>query len=162
MVVFAQSEELAFAQVPLASPLAGSSVALAAPVSGWEKGHRILISGDAGSEAATVEQVSDDGLTIFLQVALENSYDPATVRLYGNVAAATQGETRQEVLGSGDASQANQQFTLKQSPLTYVSSTAPAGADSTLSVRVNGLRWHETPTLYGHGPARTDLRDPHR
>ena len=41
--------------------------------------------------------------------------------LYGNVVRATHGETRFEVLGSGDAGKAFQAFTLKQPPLTWVS-----------------------------------------
>jgi predicted phage baseplate assembly protein len=91
-------------------------------------------------------------LTLTLHDGLTNQYDPATVTIYGNVAAATHGETKQEVLGSGDASQAYQQFTLKQLPLTYIASTAPSGGDSTLQVRVNDLLWHEVPAFYDHGP----------
>ena len=54
-----------------------------------------------------------------------------------------------EILGSGDASQRYQQFTLSQSPLTYVSAATASGAASTLELRVNDLLWHEEPTLFG-------------
>ena len=164
VAVFAQSEELEFAEIPLSDPIKGSTIALAQTTEGLEKGHKIIVSGkepSAGendpplSETVVIEQisVSADGLTIItLQDGLKNQYDPATVTIYANVASATHGETKQEVLGSGDASQSYQQFTLKQLPLTYISSTAPSGADSTLQVRVNDLLWHEVPTFYGHGP----------
>jgi predicted phage baseplate assembly protein len=65
---------------------------------------------------------------------------------------ATHGETRQETLGNGDGSQAFQQFTLKQPPLTFVSASNPSGVDSTLEVFVNNVQWHEADTLAGHGP----------
>jgi predicted phage baseplate assembly protein len=73
----------------------------------------------------------------------------APVTIYGNVARATHGETKTEVLGSGNASQTYQHFTLRQSPLTYVTADTPSGAESTLQVRVNDILWHEVPTLYG-------------
>ncbi len=85
--------------------------------------------------------------------ALQNVYDRATVTISGNVALATHGETvKDEVLGSGNAGQAYQRFTLRQSPLTYTSADGPSGGESTLEVRVNDLRWAEVSTLFGHGP----------
>jgi hypothetical protein len=76
-------------------------------------------------------------------------YKRAALKIYGNVVKATHGETRRETLGSGDASKALQQFTLKQPPLTYVSATTTEGIASTLQVRVNDVQWHETDTLAG-------------
>lgn len=67
--------------------------------------------------------------------------------IYANVAKATHGETRTETLGSGDAAQPLQSFTLKQPPLTYVSAQTPSGVASTLEVRVNDVLWREAPTL---------------
>ena len=58
----------------------------------------------------------------------------------------------QETLGGGDATQAFQRFTLRQPPLTYVSSSNPSGAQSTLEVRVNDILWSEVPDFFGHGP----------
>src|SRR5262249_48557978 len=82
---------------------------------------------------------------------LQHVYERVTVTIYANVAPATHGETKQEVLGSGDASQAFQQFTLKQTPLTFVSAPTASGATSTLAVRVNDIVWDEVPSLYGQG-----------
>ena len=90
--------------------------------------------------------------TIVLAERLAYCYKRETVTIYGNVAHATHGETREEVLGSGDGAKAMQSFALRQSPLTYVSAATPSGVESTLTVRVNGVRWHETDTLAGLGP----------
>ncbi|MCP3137402.1 putative baseplate assembly protein [Pyxidicoccus xibeiensis] len=79
-------------------------------------------------------------------------YDRATTVLQGNVAVATHGETAREVLGSGDGSQPNQRFTLKRSPLTWVSAATPTGRRNTLEVRVDGVAWREVESFHDHGP----------
>ncbi len=81
------------------------------------------------------------------------SYIRKTVKLNANVARATHGETRREVLGSGDASQSFQKFLLKQAPLTYVSAPTATGLASTLQLRVNDILWDESPTLYRRAPS---------
>lgn len=77
------------------------------------------------------------------------------VTLYGNVMAATRGETvTGEVLGSGDASQKNQEFKLKKGPLTYIASPTAdneRGVTSTLKVWVDGVLWNEVNTFFGVG-----------
>lgn len=83
--------------------------------------------------------------------ALTGCYDPEAVRILANVAPATHGETRVQVLGSGDAATAYQQFRLAQAPLTYLS-TSTGTVRSTLEVRVDGRLWSEVPRLLGHGP----------
>ena len=67
---------------------------------------------------------------------------------------ATRGESVfNEVVGSGDASQAFQSFTLGNKPLTYLNApSAPNGRRSTLEVRVNGIKWKEVPSFFGAGP----------
>lgn len=78
------------------------------------------------------------------------------VTAYGNVVEVSRGETvAAEILGSGDAAAVHQSFVLKQRPLTYVPSASTAdewGAISTLTIWVDGLRWHEVPSLFGAGP----------
>ena len=69
-----------------------------------------------------------------------------------NIAPATHGEAYSEVLGSGDATIPNQRFKLAKPPLTYVSAPTPTGRASTLEIRVDGVAWHEVPTLYDAGP----------
>ncbi|HEY9755160.1 MAG TPA: putative baseplate assembly protein, partial [Oculatellaceae cyanobacterium] len=86
---------------------------------------------------------------LVLEKALQNSYDPFTVVINANIARATHGETVHEVLGSGNGAQANQRFTLKKQPVTYVSAPTPSGTESTIEVRVNDVKWEEVPSLYG-------------
>ena len=94
----------------------------------------------------------DEQQTLKLAASLANAYDRETLRIAANVAAATHGESKAEVLGSGDASTPFQQFELKNAPVTYVPSTDPSGSTTTLSVRVNDVLWHEVRALYGHEP----------
>ena len=70
--------------------------------------------------------------TVQLSTSLAYSYVRSTVTIWGNVVAATQGATQQDVLGSGSASQAGQSFPLSRSPLTYLPAPTAAGAASTL------------------------------
>jgi hypothetical protein len=93
-----------------------------------------------------------DPTVITLEKPLTNSFDRSTVVIYANVAKATHGESKKEILGSGDGSQMFQKFELKQNPLTYMSASTPSGTETTLKVRVNDLLWREVPTFYGHGP----------
>jgi hypothetical protein len=76
------------------------------------------------------------------------------VDLFGNVINASRGETvNGEVLGTGDGSIANQSFTLKKSPVTYLpspSESTPSGLTSTLKVYVDGLQWTEVKSFYGY------------
>ncbi|MGC1310450.1 MAG: putative baseplate assembly protein [Phormidesmis sp.] len=102
------------------------------------------------SEVAVIQYppTSQKRPVLLLKDALTYSYDPATVSVHANVAAATHGETIQAVLGSGDGNETYQQFELKKPPLTYVSAPTASGSQSTLDVRVEGVLWAEAPSLY--------------
>lgn len=57
-----------------------------------------------------------------------------------------------EILGSGDATVAGQEFVLQKSPLTYLlnaDSTSGDSYKSTLRVWVDGIEWKEVPSFYG-------------
>lgn len=57
-----------------------------------------------------------------------------------------------EILGSGDATIAGQEFVLQKSPLTYLLSGDSASGDgykSTLRIWVGGIEWKEVPSFYG-------------
>jgi len=120
------------------------------------------MSGVAGANAAGggsrpslfAWRISSEPTHTILTLAngLAYTYDASTVSIYGNVAAATQGQTVGEALGDGDASQAFQTFALGQEPLTFVSAPTPAGAESTLVVRVNELDWRQADNLGALGP----------
>ncbi|MBK5124374.1 putative baseplate assembly protein [Burkholderia sp. R-69980] len=107
------------------------------------------------SEAALLESLDMNGTSTTLHFAqpLTRIYDRATVIVNANVIQATNGQTVNELLGNGDSSQSTQTFKLKQTPLTYISGSTGEGAQSTLQIWVNELRWHEVPSLLGHGPA---------
>ena len=173
--IYAQSELLELAEAPLdpiSQSIQGDRIELEELYDGLQSGRWLIVSGDRTdipgvsgikySELvmlAAVEQGANPNLhgdkthsTLVLANELAYKYDPHTVTIYGNVVKATHGETRIEVLGSGDASKAMQQFALRQPPLTYVAASTPTGIKSTLEVRVNDILWHEADSLAGLKP----------
>jgi hypothetical protein len=105
---------------------------------------------------ATVTITADGDGTLSPQDGAQ-PFDPplrVPVYVYGNLITATRGETvPNEVLGSGEPTQAFQSFKLKKSPLTWLDDPSGFnGRRSTLSVRVNGILWTEVPSFYGKGP----------
>ena len=160
--VLAQSERLELAPTPIPGALAGTSVvALAHPVPDVPVGRAVVVSGldAAGRPSAEVAVVHAAASTaagttsLTLSAPLTGSYQRPTARVLLNVARATHGESRAEVLGSGDARSRFQTFALRQAPLTYVPGATATGARTTLAVWVGGVRWHEVATLHGQ-PAR--------
>jgi hypothetical protein len=124
-----------------------------------ERDRRLVVVGEQGAEAARVAEADVEtvpGATVVdLQADLTGTYRPPAVRVLGNVAPASHGETvRDEVLGSGDAASAFQAFTLAKSPLAHLPAPggAPGGA-STLEVWVDGVRWQEVRDFHGRGGA---------
>jgi hypothetical protein len=107
------------------------------------------------SEAALVDVVTVDGdiTTLSLHTALTGIYDAATVTVNANAAESTHGETVQELLGNGDGTNNALEFTLKQSPLTYVTAATGNGTQSTLQIWVNDLQWHEVANLLTANPS---------
>ncbi|HEX6740521.1 MAG TPA: hypothetical protein VF079_01835, partial [Sphingomicrobium sp.] len=79
-------------------------------------------------------------------------YKRATVTISGNVVKATHGETRREVLGSGDASKPNLSLPLKQAPLTFVAAPTARGAEAALEIWVDDIRWREADDLVDAPP----------
>ncbi len=158
--VFAQSEELVQVAKPITDDLFGAVFTLDQRVDDLNAGQSLLVSGtDVASgervaEGVTVERAErdDDVTRVILTTALQHRYLRSSVTISANVALATHGETTREILGSGDASKPYQQFTLKQSPLTYISEANENGAASTLQVRANDVLWHEVETLFEKNP----------
>ena len=158
--VYIIPEELPTDDLPDTTNVQASPIQLDGPVQGLTPGQVIMVSGtraDADgvtdAESAVISEVMLDGgyTTLKLVNDLLYPYLRDTVSINGNVALATNGETKTEVLGGGDASQAYQQFTLKQPPLTYIGAATPSGAESTLKIYVNDVQWHEQSALYGAG-----------
>jgi len=105
-------------------------------------------------EAAVVTSVTVDGplTALGFDGPLTRLYDRATVTVNANTVAATDGQTTQEILGSGDGTNLALMFTLKQKPLTYTSAANGSGAQSTLEVWVNNLLWQEVDNFLASGP----------
>jgi predicted phage baseplate assembly protein len=99
-------------------------------------------------------EVKGEKLHTFLHAAQPPAYRyrRSTVKIYGNVVRATHGETRNEVLGSGDGSKTLQSFQLLQPPLTFLAAPVPSGTESTLALRVNEVLWSEADNLFALAP----------
>jgi hypothetical protein len=202
-VVYAQSEVLELAEVPVRTGVCAGPIELDGYYPGLQPGRRVIVTGErsdllpeettpeettpeettadarpavsgvTGTELVTISSVRhtrsqpaspevtpdtqpdvpstwDTVHTVleFAEPQLQYCYRRASVRILGNIAHASHGESRAEVLGSGDASRPLQTFSLKQGPLTYIPADSPRGTSSTLEVRVEDLRWRE-----GENPA---------
>lgn len=170
--VHLRGEPLELTDEPVTEDVGGEEIELAELYDGLTPGRWIIVSGErtdipvtthvTGSELAMIAAVDQsvdparpgDAVHTILKLtsALAHRYRRETVKIYGNVVHATHGATRDEPIGSGDAGQPNQRFTLWQAPLTWLPSDAPRGAASTLEIRVDGVLWHEVDSLAGRGP----------
>ncbi|KAA6459812.1 putative baseplate assembly protein [Acidobacteria bacterium AB60] len=117
-----------------------------------------VASDPATGEAAvlsdvTIQNAAGTSTAITFNSDLTRIYDAATVTVNANAVLATHGETVQEILGSGDASNAALALQLKQSPLTYVSAATSSGVQSTLEVRINNLLWSEVDNFLDSEPS---------
>ena len=76
-----------------------------------------------------------------------------SVEVSANVVRASEGETvRDEAIGSGDPSQANQVFQLRRAGLVFLPAPPPIYRRSSLRVRVDGIAWSEVANLSEAGP----------
>jgi hypothetical protein len=168
--VFALSQPLRLALEPIDDPICGHTIDLQRVYPGLRSGRWVVVEGERtdvpGSEgvrAAELAMLSSvvvgraeagDSLhtTITLAKPLAYCYRRASAVIHGNVVRATHGETREEVLGSGDASKPLQTFALRTKPLTYLPDATPLGASSALELRVDTLRWQEARDLVTLGP----------
>ncbi len=166
--VWGAPEELPLARARVSGPVGGPgqlTIPLEQPMPTLPGDRPVIVTGklaDATGDELTSELAwtakpvgtapTQTALHLRTSAPLVNSYERRTVTIAANVVFASHGETRSEILGSGDAAAPFQRFVLKGSPLTYVpSEDAPSGAVTTLTVRVNDLEWHEKRDLYGLG-----------
>lgn len=103
----------------------------------------------------TAASVADRSATRRLELAgkLAGCFDRRTLRVLANVVGATHGETRREVLGSGDATMPFQRFVLAQEPLTYAPGPGVSGVVSSLVTVVDDVRWMEVTSFDAAGAA---------
>jgi hypothetical protein len=163
--VYAQSEELMLAEVPIGEPIKKeNSILLSKEITSPSVGQLISITGETiddsdkatgltFSEILIVAEIGvDNGQTkLTFKDKLRNSYKRDTVILNANVARATHGQTKQLVLGGGDPSRYLQHFVLKEKPLTYITASTASGVKSTLDIRVDDILWKESESLYNLG-----------
>lgn len=159
-VVYIESEELELAEKPIADRVEGKEIFLSETIDGLLPGRLLAISGtdengEEGSEIVELDRSEEEKGTTKLVFTTElvRSYERESVTINANVARATHGETKTEILGSGDGSREFQSFTLKNTPLTYVSASTAGGAAGTLELRVNNVLWKEASSLYGLSPS---------
>ncbi|MER5374278.1 putative baseplate assembly protein [Streptomyces sp. NPDC002553] len=175
--VWAAGEALPVTDAPLRDDVAGAEIELDAAYEGLSPGQWLVITGERtdvpfvdgvrGTELAMLGGVRQTHprrpgerarTTLLLTNRLAYHYRRDTVVVHGNVTPATVGETRTEVLGSGDASQARQTFPLRQGPLTCLPAATPDGAADALAVRVADLLWQRADDLTELGPTDTGYR----
>lgn len=170
--LYAESVPLQPVEEPVTDPVEGQEIELGLLYSELKSGRWVVFSGERadiegvkGVRSAELLMVSglrhgyDSSLpgdkthtTLLLATPTAYRYKRDTLSIYANVAKATHGETRSEVLGSGSGGASLQSFALRQPPLTFVSAPTAAGAESSLHVYVNGVEWHEADTLAALGP----------
>jgi hypothetical protein len=155
---FVQSEKLSLAEIPNPSvAMKANDIKLDREVKGIREGQLISVTGklltikekDTGlteSEFATVSRFNNSEISFVEN--LRNMYRTDSVIMRANVVRATHGDTKKEILGSGDASQGEQEFILKQKPLTYISAPTPRGVKGTLKIWVDDVTCKEIDSLY--------------
>ncbi len=99
-------------------------------------------------------ELPGDTVHTFLRLStpLAYRYRRASVVVHGNVTPASDGDSRTEVLGAGDARTPFQTFPLRQPPVTHLPAPTVTGAASTLNVYVNDVAWSEVDDFLDAGP----------
>ena len=169
--VHTQKQRLQLVDMPMEDSVFGQAIELGPLHESLKSGRWVIFEGErsdiAGVDGVRVSEllmvsglVHDYDATLpgdrphtTLQLATPTAYQYKrdTLRIHGNVVAASHGETRQEVMGSGDGTQSLQRFALRQPPLTWRPAPTAAGASSTLKVLVNDVEWREADSLAGIG-----------
>jgi predicted phage baseplate assembly protein len=133
-----------------AGPLAVTAGTL--PASGTPESVLLEDANSNGAEAtATVTGAST--LTLSDLTSLPAQGLAAPIGVLFNLLQVSRGKSvANEVLGSGNAAVAGQDFTLQNAPVTYLQDPASLSGDnysSTVQVSVNGLQWTEVRSFYG-------------
>jgi len=170
--VYLQKARLTLAEEPIDADVSGQDIELGLLHEDLDSGRWVIFEGEradipgvrgvraselmmvAGLEHGYDETLPGDPphTTLRLATPLAHVYYRDGLRIHGNVVAASHGETRGEVLGSGDARLPLQQFALRQPPLTWRPAPTAAGAASTLRVLVDDVEWREADSLAGLKP----------
>jgi hypothetical protein len=136
------------------------SIEIDSKIEGLCKGRYIALSGKTDdefkkdkSEVIRIKKIiRKEKLVIILDGKINTDYNIETVKINANVALATHGETKSEILGGGDPTLSKQQFKLTYKPLTYVNTRGRGEGTHTLRLLVDGIEWKSVPSFYGRGP----------
>lgn len=162
LTVLVGSRELPLAEEIDPAALTGTHVLVPSTLPVLPTGRAISLegvdssTGTAVSALLTVKSMTPHATQDAWDVEFTESL-PSAIRLSsvfrGNLVFATEGQSRVQVLGHGDARNAWPEYQLSAGPLTYVSSaTNPRGIASTLEVSVDGIEWMEVSDFYRTRP----------
>lgn len=169
-LIMAGSEPLTLMPETIDDIVSGQTLAMAVLARELTSGRYVVVTGERADIPGTTGVIASELMVIAaltqgpsypgdtahteltFATPLAFTYKRATVSVCANVVRATHGETRSELLGSGDGTAAWQSFTLKQPPLTFIPAPTAAGAASTLQVYVDDIAWHEVASLDALGP----------
>lgn len=137
------------------TPLSGDEITLDSLKSGMKLGRALLV--DNGSSVLETSLVDQDvaSATITLADALPEGTTAGNLMIYANVIDVGHGETRStRVLGSGDGTRNNQQFTLEVADLAFVADASmSSGVSAALTVTVGNETWTQVATLKDSDPS---------
>jgi uncharacterized phage protein gp47/JayE len=131
------------------TPLSGRRVYLDQPLAGMKAGRALLVDNGAAVMESTLAEIGEGGAWLRLNDDLPAGTTVGNLSIWGNVAAAGNGEVRPwRVLGSGDSARSNQCFTLEAAELSFVAdATMASGVRAALEVAVGGETWTQVANL---------------
>jgi hypothetical protein len=159
--VYAKTDYLPLAERPISTVVSGARIPVRTDAASLVAGRKLIIRGTRTADGSdflaqavlvAVKSVGQGRAELEISPALPNELLRDSVVVYGNVAAASHGETVTQILGNGRADDKHQRFDLKQLPLTYRAAANELGAAAELTMRVNDVAWKERNTLYRSGP----------
>lgn len=132
-----------------ATTLTGRRIVPETTVAGWKTGRALIVDNGASVLETSLAAIDPAGAWFELADEVPAGTTVGNLQVYANVVEAGHGETRPErVLGSGDGTRSNQQFTLEVSDLSFVADpTMTAGVRADLDVIVAGETWTQVANL---------------
>ncbi len=95
--------------------------------------------------------IKREKIILVLDDKITSDFRIETVKINANIAKATHGESKSEILGGGEPTLSQQEFVLKYMPLTYVN-TGKGERMHTLRLFVDDIEWKSVPRFYGKRP----------
>lgn len=136
-------------------PVTGSRIPLASVPSALEKGRVLMVERTDDATAAFFTTVARmEGTTLVLARDLPSGFTRGNTLIAGNVVLSGHGESKGEkVLGSGDATRANQSFVFAEAGVSFVADpTQPAGVRAAIDLSVAGRVWEQVGSFAASGP----------